>query len=103
MQVGHRLARLWTHVVHRPVTLFDLVFPPEFGCDQLTIAENFSILRGRFFQPDDVLARNDQEMHRSLWIDVLKNEDFLVLVDFFRGDLAGNNFAKKTVLHGWTS
>ena len=45
----------------------------------------------------DVLFGDDQEVQGGLGRDVMKNKQVLVLVDFFRGNLAFGNLAENTV------
>ena len=94
MQMEHRLPRLWTDVVHRAVSLFDFVLASQFGCDQLAVADDLCIFAGGGVQPNNVFFRDDEEVNRRLGIDILEGKHLVVLVDFFRGDLAGNDLAE---------
>jgi hypothetical protein len=38
-------------------------------------------------------------MGGSLWLDILKRKNGLILKNFFGGDLAGNDFAENAIVH----
>lgn len=50
-------------------------------------------------QTYNVLLGDDQYMGGSLWLDILKRKNGLILKNFFGGDLAGNDFAENAIVH----
>ena len=46
----------------------------------------------------DMFSRNDQDMRRRLRVDVVEGDDFVVFIDFLRGDFARRDPAEKTAI-----
>jgi hypothetical protein len=42
---------------------------------------------------------NDEHVGRGFGVDVFEDEDFVVLVNLLRGNLAGYDLAEKTIVH----
>jgi hypothetical protein len=38
-------------------------------------------------------------MNRRLGRNIMESQQFIIFIDFFTGDLSGNNFTKQTVTH----
>src|SRR5688572_20520192 len=58
------------------------------------LAQRRLVRRSRVVQRGEVHLRDDQEMHRRLRSDVGKSDHLAVLVNFFRRDLAADDFAE---------
>ena len=67
--------------------------PPHHLSNQSIVGRRQLVERG------NVPSGKDQHVERRLWIDVLNDNDVLVLIDDRRGDLARDDFAKKTAIH----
>src|SRR5579871_3997238 len=59
------------------------------------------VLRGcQLRRRRDVLARDDEDVHRRLRVDVAERDDVVVLVHLGRGQVAGGDRAEEAVAHG---
>jgi len=99
MQVKHRLARFRADVQNCPVTVFNFSFPRNLCGSQVTAADDLGIFMRRILQINDMFLGNDQDVGGRFRIDVLEGVCVLVFIDFLRMNLAGNDFAKKAVIH----
>jgi hypothetical protein len=62
-------------------------------------AQQDTVLGSGVEERGDVLSRDDQEVHRSLRIDVVKGHDLIVLVGQFSRNLTTGDLAEKTIVH----
>ena len=58
-----------------------------------------AVLRGYLGSTLYMLLRDNENMERSLRLEVIERENIVVLIDFFLGYLALDYFAKNTVIH----
>jgi hypothetical protein len=100
VHVKYRLPRSWTYVQHGPVSLLDVSLARNLSRCQVAAADHFSVFGLRFFQSSKMFLRDDQHMRGSLWVDVLKGENVLVLVNFLGGNLAAEDAAEQAVARG---
>ena len=100
VQMGDRLSGARAVVHHRPVAVGDAALGGDLGCQQVDMAQNCAVLRTRFAERHEVLARDDQHVRGRLRIEVLKGHGVFVLVNDARRNLAGGDLAKNTFSHG---
>lgn len=97
MQMGNRLAAIASVVDDEAKTAFsEAQTVGDFRRLQKQMAQGLLVLRGRFGHPGNRLLGNDQNMKRSLGIDVPKGVDQLILVKRFSGYLAGDDFLEQS-------
>src|ERR1700727_4096061 len=97
VQMKHRLSRAGSHVEDGAVSLFDVALAGNLGGREMAAADDLRISRLGFFQSRKVFFRNDQNMCRSLRIDVFEGEDVIVFVNFLGGNFAADDTAEKAV------
>ena len=51
-------------------------------------------------QVGQMLPGNDEDVNRSLRVDVAKRQDFVVAENLIAGNITGDDFAEKTLSHG---
>ena len=59
--------------------------------------EEFRIIFCRVGNPLDVFAGNDEDMRGGGGANVVKGEEVIVFIDFFRGDIAARNLTEQAV------
>jgi len=96
MQVKNGLAGFRVRVDHGPIacSINSLIFR-NFPDNRQQVSQQSLIVFQVLVQRTDVLAWNDKQVNRSLWIGVLKGQTLFVLVDdlcgfFVRGHLTEN-------------
>lgn len=67
----------------------------------MDVANEFLIVGSHHAYLSDMLFWDDQDMRRSLRMDVVKRKRPIVLVSLFRGDGPVDDFAEETVGHGY--
>src|SRR6266511_943447 len=73
--------------------------PRELRRDAEQLPRERVVLRGEVVERRDVLARDDEQVHRRLRVDVLESHDVRVLMDELRGDLPLDDLAEQAVRH----
>ena len=63
------------------------------------LADEAVVFCRQLVEAGDVPARDHEDVHRRLWIDVLEGDHAVVLVDQRRRDLAAHDLAEKAVGH----
>lgn len=95
MQMKDGLARARIAVDHRPVAaLCNAFLRRNFSRNLKQSAKQLGILRLRIVQGWDGLARDHQDMHRRLRIDIAKGDDLRILINDVGGDVAGQDPAE---------
>src|ERR1700728_366855 len=97
VEMKHRLPRSRTNIEHGSISLLDVSLPRNVGRRQMAAPDDLRVLRLGFFQSREMFLRDDQHVRRRLRVDVVKREDVVVLVNFFRRNLAANDAAKKAI------
>jgi len=92
-----RLARTWAHVQDGAVALLDVPLASDMGGSQVAAANQFRVFGPSLLQSCKMFLGNHQHVRGRLRLDVLKREDILVFVDFFRWNLAADDAAEKTI------
>jgi hypothetical protein len=69
----------------------------NFGGGQKQLTEGFPVALSCLVERGKMLARNQQNVRRSLRVDVVKSYANIVFVNFFRRNIARNDFAKDTI------
>jgi len=64
------------------------------------MADQLPVLRRDVETVDDMLPRDQEEMMRCLWGNILDGDDKVVFIDRLCGNGSGNDLAKYAVLHG---
>lgn len=100
MQVKYRLAGLWADIQHRPVSIFNCSVAGNVGGSKVTETNQFGFFGSGFFEPGNVLFRDDQDMSWTLRVEILKRENVIIFKNFLRWHFSADNAAKKTVRHG---
>ena len=94
MQVIYRLPAIDSCIHHDPKTLRQLLLFRQLRCDQHQMPQKFPICLTDLVQRGDVLARNNQQMHRSLRMNVGKRNAGRILIDLRSWDFSNRDLAK---------
>ena len=94
MQVKYGLSRAGADVQNGAIAVFDVAVAGNLRCDEMAAADDFCVARLRFFQAAQVLLRDDEDVSWGFGIKVFEGVRVLVLVNLFRRNLAGDDFAK---------
>src|SRR5664279_4111908 len=94
-----RLSGFGANVIHRAVAIFNPALAPDFGGDELTVAEYLCVFSGSFFQSSEMLLRNDQDVRRGLRIDIFEGKDLVVFIDLLGRNRTRDDFAEEAVIH----
>jgi hypothetical protein len=99
MEMEDRLACVGANVVNRPKPVLKAAFSRDFGRYDLAITNQLHVRFGCLINAGDMFFWDNQDVRRRLRLDVLKDERFVVFINFFGGDFAGDDFAEETVGH----
>ena len=98
MQVGNRLSAVFAAVVDNAVAAFghaepagDLSRPGE------DAADDGAVFHVQFIRRSDVRLGDEEDVYGRLGVQVVKAEDFIVLVDLFGGDFPRRDLTENTV------
>jgi hypothetical protein len=91
VKVEHGLPRAGADVQDGAVALLDIAIAGDLGSREVAAADNFSVRSFGFIQSREMSFGDDKNVSRGLRADVLKSEDVVIFVDFFRGDLAAED------------
>ena len=97
MQVEYGLSRTGTDVENGAVSLLDVALAGDFGGREVAATDDLGVFGLRFLESGEVLLGDHQHVRGSLRIDVLEGEGVIVHVNFFCGNLAAEDAAKKAV------
>jgi hypothetical protein len=97
MQMIHRLPAIRARVDDDPVTAVQLLPTRNLYSRSHQVAHQRSISRHRLRSRSDVLLRNDQQMLRSLRIDIGKGDAEFILIHTIRWNGAGDDLAEEAV------
>src|SRR5207237_7681319 len=103
VQVENCLPGPRAYVKNGAVAVFNSALACNLRRSQMTPAHGINVLSLRLFQAANMLLWDYQNMGRRLRIDVLKRVCMSVFVNFFCGNLALDNAAKQTIIHGASS
>jgi len=84
---------------HTEAILSDPLFPRQLGGHIDHITHKLLISRFQIEERLYVFTRDNQDVNRSLWVDVPEGHDRLVLVDDVPLDVSLDNATKKTFAH----
>ena len=79
------------------VALAEAMLARDGGGGGEQVSEKSHVARLRFGQGGQVLFRDYEDVLRRLWVDIVKGKDGVILEDFLRGNLAGDDFAEDAV------
>lgn len=88
VQMGHRLASVLAVVDNDTKAFLQREFRRLLTGGQQQVAQKRLIVTRRLADAGDVPLRNDQEVHRSLRIDIVDNNALIILVLYFSWDFA---------------
>ena len=99
MQMFHRLPTVFARIHDNPVAVLETLLAGNIRSGPQQVPQQRAFLLARFVERGDVFPRNNQNMHRSLRIDVRKGVAEVVYTHVF-GFEAGNllNFLEKSKL-----
>src|SRR6185503_2521587 len=75
------------------------LLPGQARGDLKNLADNRVVVGLDVEHARDMLARNDENVHRRLWLDIPEGNDAIVLVEDTRVDLSFHQGAKQTAIH----
>jgi len=99
VQVEDGLSGSGPHIQYRAIAVFDAALSGHVSGRQMAKTNDVGIFCGRFLQSANMFFGDHEDMRRRLRIDVLEGQGVLVLVNFLRGNLTGNNAAEQAVFH----
>jgi hypothetical protein len=98
MQVEHRLSRLAIAIEHRAISaLAESLAGRQLSGSSQHPADQRVIVRTEIVGGRDVLPRDDEQVHRRLWIDVAERDEIVVFVNNRCRNLAGDDAAEQAV------
>ena len=97
VQMIHRLPSIIARVYNDPVTAVQLLHACDLYRRGHQLAHQRTIFRLHLRGRDNVLLRNDQQMLRSLRIDIGKADADFVFIHTVRGNRARDDLAKKAI------
>lgn len=100
VQMKDGLAGAGADVEDGAVSVLDIAPAGDFSGHQMTAPDDLCVFGLGFFQSDNMLFRNDQDMSGRLGPDVVKGDHVFIFMNFLRGTLASKNSAKQTVWIG---
>ena len=83
MQVLHGLARAFAAVIHYPEAVLEIELLGYLRRRLEHFGDDRAVLRGYLGSALYVLLRDNENMERSLWLEVIERENIVVLIDFF--------------------
>lgn len=100
VQVEHRLSGIGVAVEHCPVSGGGVsIVLRNRRCASHHFSHQRIVTRREVVHARDVPSRNDEDMRRCLGRDVFECDDVVVLIHDGRGNLSGDKFAEKAVVH----
>ncbi len=96
VQVFHCLSSVLAYIDHGPETPVELLPGGQLGRDGEHMTEQRSVLARRMCERFEMPARDYEEMHRRLWVNIAESDHLLVSVEGFNREFARGDPAKKT-------
>ena len=88
------LPGFWAGVYNEPKS-FRVLFAAKLRCDGKELCDKVGRSETREFRDiREVFARHHEQVFGSLWIDVGDDDDVVILMHDFRGNLSRGNFAE---------
>lgn len=81
MQMVDRLSAVFANVDHHPIACRKLLFARDLSDRPQQMAKQRAVFRSGLRQRSDVLARNHQQMHGRLRMNVRKSDALLIFID----------------------
>ena len=94
MQVRHALASVRTIVNDHAITAGEVQFAGNLARRQEQVAQNCLIYFRRISQERNDYLRDDQDMNRCLWINIVKSKGLVVFPHYFRWDFTRDDLFK---------
>ena len=99
MQMLNGLAAVLAAVVDDSVAVVQAELGSHLGNRAEDMRDNITIVLGDFIGTADMLLGNEQHMHGSLRVQIVKRDDFVVLIHLFGRNASCRDAAKYTVIH----
>jgi hypothetical protein len=94
----HRLSGISIGVSHDPETAFVIApLPGKFRGNPVEMSDQEVVFRLQIEGIGNMLSRDQQQMKRRYWIEVLYGHQLIILIDHFGRDFTGDYPAEKTV------
>jgi hypothetical protein len=97
MQVRHGLAGSFFTVDYQPIAIRNAQFRCKVPCHKVEMAQKSLVLHSDIVVRTNDLARDDQDVHGCLRVDVVKRDTMLVFVDYFGRYLLLDDFQENVV------
>jgi len=81
VQVIHSLATVFSGIDHYPIAFTKALVAGNQSCRVKKMAKKITVLCVRIFEGCEMLARNDEDVHRRLRMNIREGVAELVLVD----------------------
>ena len=99
VKMKYRLPAVGVCIDHNAITVLRKTLLPGDLCgSQKQVSERLFIIRPRLLKRINMLARDDQDMCRSLWTEIVERDTCLILKYARRRDLARRYSAENTVV-----
>ena len=103
MKMKDGLSRAAAIVENGAIAGEQIAFLGEFRCNQLQFPEHRLIFRGGIVQRGKMFSRADQNVRRSLRVDIFKRKHLFIFINEFRRNLLRGDFAEQTIrVHHFT-
>jgi len=99
VQVKDGLPGVRANIGHEAIALLQIEFMGQLLGNHKDVCQNGTILRGQIRHRGDMTFWNDQKMVGSLWMDILKGHNIIILIHNIAGNLALDDLTKETILH----
>ena len=101
MQMKHGLPAVFIAVDHRAIPLLGKTFLLGIvGDRQQQLAEQCRVGRRSIVERGQWLLRNEQHMHRCLWVQIAEGQYVVIFVNDIGRDFAPDDLAEDGVAHG---
>ena len=94
----HALPAILSAVVHNTEAVLKALRPGDLGNGLKAFGNVERVFFVNFQRTGDMLFWYDENMHRSLWIDIAEGKNILVLIHLRAGDLSGKDRAEKAIV-----
>ena len=96
VEVVYGLATMLSRIDHSAIATMEPFRPGDLGCGPMQVADQRIVLFAGVGDGGDVLAGNDKDVNRGLWIDIGEGIALVVLVYGLGGNASINDLTKDT-------
>jgi hypothetical protein len=97
VQVKDGLSGTGADVEDGAVALLDVALAGDVGGGEVAAADEFGVGGFGLFQAGEMFLGNDEDVRGRLRVDVFEREDVVVLINFFRGNIALDDAAEEAM------